>query len=988
MLKFKKYLSLLIAAVMILTSVSVLADGEAAATAALFPDVDANSVVGQAVAELVPYGIINGYEDGSFRPDNTITRAEFAKIIVTFLNLQNIDGGVTGFPDVDTATPHWAQKFIGVAASKGIVNGYNDGTFKPDNPVKISEAVKMIVCALNWGDVALSRTPAAGPWYAGYVAQAADLGILKNASVSNQEDAAARSLVAVFVSNALDAKVAVNTTTVGGATSTTEGETSAREEFLNTQKVTGVVVACEQTNLNIDGAIQKSRLISLRVDGKLRTYKVPSETDTMGLLGYRITANINSEAIGDYAEIFAISKDNINKVTTIDAQNISNATTAKVDYWENESSVSTSTHSYDDNVVFVYNGKVMAPGTCTNADLMIDAGTLVLVSNDGNAKADVVFINDCEIFAVNSSGVDSETKLKKIYTLYGGGDIIVPEKGDFVTVNNRGTDVQDTTSFSVSKYDIINLYRSKDGEVFNMIITRDRKSGAVEEKSNAGISIKGKEYRYAYNFLNYEGADKPVFTIGNNANVYLDAYGQIAAAENTSASEDSNLYLGYVVAGEKGEGIDGVTRIKLYGLTSGKTGEKTFKIASKVRVDGELLTDKKVAIDELLSAASSVNAGKSEMDITTTPFSQLIRFTLNKDDEIDSIDTALPNVSVASDDIICSLPIGSYEYASGSIFTNEDGGTVMGINSSTVIVVVPEDPTDFTKYKKATSSYFTTRKDYNVEGYCLNETKIAKYVVVYPGEDDVELTYQSDIALAKEVRQGTPEGDVDLINQDILYGYNFKNGTEIKDPNELRADKTNLLYGTVQAGEIFRYAKNNDIASKIEMIYEIDQETRQPILFREQLSEGDVVVNALDPVTSFRNAKTNRDIQFDEDRAQLNASSCRIVYGTVISKSQSDDEKTRTINLSYNIATDTCGVNPENIAIFNLHTSAKIFEIDLSKTDGSEMISSDIGFLDLSAYNELDADDKDEASQVLMFYSGNTVRAMYIIKRPAPAVSE
>ena len=1006
MLKIKKYLSVLIAAVMLLSSVSVLAEGETAVQQ--FPDLDANSAVGQAVAELVPYGIINGYEDGTFRPDNTITRAEFAKIIVTFLNLQNIgaEGLASGFGDVDTATPHWAQKFIRIAVDRGIVNGYNDGTFKPDNPVKASEAVKMIVCALNWGDVALSRTPAAGPWYAGYVAQAADLGILNKVSIGNQEDAAARGIVAMLVCNALDAKVAVNTTTGSGATSTTEGESSAREEFLNTQKVTGVVVSCEQTNLNISGAIQKSRLISVKVDGKVKTYKVPSDTDTMSLLGYRITANINEESIGDYAEISAITKDSVNRVTKIDASNIANADVSKVEYWETEEALRTKTITFDSNVVFVYNGKYLPAGELTEADINIKAGNLTLVSNDGNSSIDVVFINNCEIFAVNSSGVDSDTKLKKIYTLYGGGDIIVPEKGDFVTVNNKGTDVIDTSSFSVSKYDIINLYRSKDGEVFKMTITKDKKSGSVDEKSAAGITVKGKEYKFAYNFLEYEGADKPVFAIGNNANVYLDADGKIAAAENTSTSADSSVYVGYVVGAEKGEGINGVAKIGLFGISSGKTGEKAYTLANKVRVDGTLYQDANDAIDAVKSAAAIVRDGKDALNVETTLYSQLIRYTLNSDNKIDTIDTIAENLAVAADDMAYSLPLpnttdsrynaetigteagwnGKYKFVSGNTFVNEEGGTVMGINSNTKVLVVPEDPTDYSKYRNSSSSYFTTSKSYTVEGYCLSDTKIAQYVVVYPGEDDIEFTYQSDIALVKYVRQGSPDQGVDLTSQDRVIGYNFKNGAEIKEDNPLKADKENLFYSNLQAGEIFRYAKNNDYATKIEMIFEIDADGN-PVLFREQLSEGEETVNALDPVSTFRAAKSVRDIQFDEDRAQLNASSCRIVYGTVVAKSQDDDGKNRTINLSYNIYTDDCGVNPDNVVIFNLNSSAKIFMIDLTKTNDDEIISSNIDFNELNALTSPGVT-PEEASQVLMFYSGSTVRAMYIIKTPAPVVSE
>jgi len=89
--------------------------------------------------------IVEGYEDGTFRPHNNITRAEFATIASRFFELE--DGADNTFSDV--ADNHWAKEYIDSAVIKGWLIGYEDGTFRPDQPIKRSEAVTIINRMLN-----------------------------------------------------------------------------------------------------------------------------------------------------------------------------------------------------------------------------------------------------------------------------------------------------------------------------------------------------------------------------------------------------------------------------------------------------------------------------------------------------------------------------------------------------------------------------------------------------------------------------------------------------------------------------------------------------------------------------------------------------------------------------------------------------------------------------------------------------------------------
>lgn len=92
-----------------------------------------------AISYMNELGLIKGYPDGTFKPEKSITRAEFAAMATRFANLYG--GGLQGF--VDVPYTHWANDVIAKAASAGWVSGYPDGTFKPENKITRAEVVSI-----------------------------------------------------------------------------------------------------------------------------------------------------------------------------------------------------------------------------------------------------------------------------------------------------------------------------------------------------------------------------------------------------------------------------------------------------------------------------------------------------------------------------------------------------------------------------------------------------------------------------------------------------------------------------------------------------------------------------------------------------------------------------------------------------------------------------------------------------------------------------
>lgn len=135
--------------------------GQTQATAAIpFPDVTADNANYDAISYLKTNGIIQGYPDGEFKPANEINRAEFTKIIVGALT--QTPTGKNCFSDVKE---EWFAPYICEAKTRNIVSGYEDGSFKPADRIKFSEASKIIANAFGLS----SDDSDPNVWYKKYV---------------------------------------------------------------------------------------------------------------------------------------------------------------------------------------------------------------------------------------------------------------------------------------------------------------------------------------------------------------------------------------------------------------------------------------------------------------------------------------------------------------------------------------------------------------------------------------------------------------------------------------------------------------------------------------------------------------------------------------------------------------------------------------------------------------------------------------------------
>ncbi len=974
----KRFLAAFMAIAMLLTLVpfSAMAEGETAEVK--LSDIDANTTVGKAVNELVKLKIINGYEDGTFRPDNTITRGEIAKIIISFMGQESVayDTMPSGFEDVDSVN-HWAKKYIKLAADQKIVNGYPDGTFMPDAPVRYTEIVKMLVCMLGYGTIAEDRTAEGSAWYSGYMAVAAEKGILKSASVNNVEDNASRGVVAILTYNCLEVETA--STDSGGNITIDEGIT-ALDKYQGKEKITGVVTGVRQTGLNTGATGLAARQITVETKEGTTTYEVPTNYDTMSILGRRISAYTEKGELGGDDKLTQITVEKTES-TVVTPDMFDSVVASGLSYYPSETSTKAKKIGFD-GLKVIYNGKYDASFKVKDFE-DVTSGKMEFICNDGDGDAEVAFVTAYENFVVSSA--DKNTNPPKVYGKYGAGELIIPldDSSCYFSLTKTGsTSEPETIIKSLSEWDVISVMRSKDDAegktVWNGIVTSKKASGTVKVKhSDTRKTINNTTYDYAYNFEAYEGA-KPEIEVGDYVTVYLDYEGKIAAA--TASQTETNIYLAYLVTAEKESGVDGITQVSLFGIT-GTTKERILKVASPIRIDGHSYKNEEEALGKLKDAATVANAGKSGMGIGVTDYSQLIRYTTNAKGEVDMIDTVAPNKAAGDDDlkVFVAFPDASNEnvkktlrYDTGGRFVDKNNSLVVIANSSTKVLEVPRDVTDLDAYKiKSYSSAFTTNSSYQIEAFNANSAKTAKYIISYVGGEfgSATLTDQSPFMIAKEISTILNE-DKEKIDQ--ASGYVFPGGGEIK----LASETEGTFKGTYFLGDIFRYATADNQVIETQQLLKFG--TSKPAIYNFKTTDDITApITLTDPVQAAAKAKEQRIFKIDDTVREDKLSVGRFIFGTVMGL---DDGQ---ISITPTIKEDTCGIQAANEEVFTIG-SAKIYLFDYSASQDANKVVVDASLDNIKAYNKLAEEtstDPDEASQVLLYHGGSfTVKAIIIFR--------
>jgi len=136
-----------------------------------------------AILEAVKQGFVTGFTDSTFRPESYVTRGEFAAMMVRVLKLPVQPASTLSFSD-NSSIPAWAQPYIGAAVNAGLMEGYGDHTFRPNQLIKWAEIAAMAVRALGvtttaGGNASFADAHQIQSWAMPYVEAAVEAGIMK-----------------------------------------------------------------------------------------------------------------------------------------------------------------------------------------------------------------------------------------------------------------------------------------------------------------------------------------------------------------------------------------------------------------------------------------------------------------------------------------------------------------------------------------------------------------------------------------------------------------------------------------------------------------------------------------------------------------------------------------------------------------------------------------------------------------------------------------
>ena len=119
-----------------------------AAEVATFTDIEGHWA-NNWITAAVKLGFVSGYEDGTFKPDRTITRAEFSKLLNNAMHIEN--KASLSFSDVNKSD--WFYNEIQKSVASGFFSGYENNTFRPNNPIKREEVAKVVSNTITTGDI-------------------------------------------------------------------------------------------------------------------------------------------------------------------------------------------------------------------------------------------------------------------------------------------------------------------------------------------------------------------------------------------------------------------------------------------------------------------------------------------------------------------------------------------------------------------------------------------------------------------------------------------------------------------------------------------------------------------------------------------------------------------------------------------------------------------------------------------------------------------
>ena len=758
-------------------------------SAATFSDVPETHERYEAINELANLGIINGYTDGTFLPDKAVTRAEMAKLIAVLFNITEETSLTTPFSDVDSSC--WALNYIVAVKNLGIIDGFPDGTFLPDNEVTYEQAIKMIVCALGYGVPAEGYTQK-GDWSSGYRTMASKLGLNANAIMTNG-DPAPRGIIAQLLFNALDIAPAVAVTDANGKTTYEASDTVLKEQN-NYKSLKAVQIICTpEINLSETDQLIKDGYVRIK-DSKGKTYdmSVNGNTGIYDLIGRYV--NVTYEEKSKDFIIKSIS--DLSKTENISLDKIKSVSDGAIEYYSNDKYTTTSKITFKTPTV-IYNERALINAS-DYVDLLNNAITMKLPGDEA-----LNFFGTLEISKYNDNALLKIKSYKSYYmesavnsttfevTLEGRTNPVVMDVKDTgnyeilrkTSLNDKGTT---PTTLSIATKSVVTLCESAEDSIGNKYIeyfvNSSKSTGTPTESSKPkgpypGLVTIGGKSIYVTNDTAFSA-----MSVNSSSQYYTDASGNIVYIASTT---------------------DGTKRFGFY--TAFVSGDVNESDSAKFRFyDPETSSTFDVIISDPSDIENIVRPGKDDGKL----FWMNISGTKVKSGKI-----KLAEDVTKADDTALLEDVVYYDYDGGKAYKSSSNYTITASDGTKQTLPATNGASlarpDLVKseltYSKITMTNSASVKYPNPEAYVIKRSgKTNTFLIIDPLK---QLQTSSPVFVVKEIGSQTTVDGVDGNVRAISY-YNFKTGAESTSDLLILDSVAKTL--DLKVGDVFTYYSDSE----------------------------------------------------------------------------------------------------------------------------------------------------------------------------------
>ncbi len=673
------------------------------------------------------------------------------------------------------ADDHWASANIRIAYDMGIIAGYDAKTFGPEDNVTYEQAIKMMVCALGFGNQALER----GGWPAGYVNVALDKKLLGKVGGTNNKPAT-RADIAQMIYNSFDVSIAIEEGVKADGTPnyiTVPGRTLLTEK-LELGRLAGQVTGTNMTRLDDGDGVGKKNAIE--VEGI--TILVAEDTDQSALLGRNVTVYYETDSAGNKTAKYIHQSLGENQMVTVSYDKIVDTA--------NDELVYEGTDGEDiilelDDLQMIYNQKHIDGEPKDVLD--IKTGEITFLDADGDEFYDVAFISEYKIVHVNK--VDTVNYVVTDYNSTGSTITLKPttsSRGDQLKIYKDGKEVAFST---IRNRTTLCIYESKNtnGEKLTEVhISTKSVRGKIEKIRQGKYTIAGKDYGMSY-YCN------ETFELGQESTFYLDLSNNIVDTAAVALA-GTKLY-GYLTDVRYDENTEKVT-LRL--LPAGEDEIQSIVCADTTVLDGVQVKNHETIRDQLALAAQETNKDGG----SNTEYSQLIMYGVASG-KVNAINTLLEGGSeTSSTNLTPFSSLGEYtgEYKSSSKKFDFNSGITVG--SATKIFVVPSNRRDTAEY--TTSLNLKDGKEYTVEAFEKSTVGVAGAVVIYGGVGIDEIAVEAPLYIVSDdLESMVNAADESIVRISLI---NVQTGAK----STVDATAADTVAANLKKGDLIRYATNAD----------------------------------------------------------------------------------------------------------------------------------------------------------------------------------